>query len=83
MLVTLVKWMPGFYLIIAICVSRAIRNVGALTYVSCSVERAAMSAARAFVRGFRNLDKMGLCPICQDGFELGSMVFLCAVILCI
>ena len=30
-----------------------------------------MSAARAFVRGFRNLDKMGLCPIFQDGFELG------------
>ena len=74
MLVTLVKWMPGFYLIIAICVSRAIRNVGALTYVSCSVERAAMSAARAFVRGFRNLDKMGLCPISQDGFKLGRLL---------
>ena len=42
-----------------------------LTYVSCLVERAAMSAARAFVRGFCDLDKMGLCLIFQDGFELG------------
>ena len=45
-------------------------NVDALTYVSHSVGRAAISGARAFVRGFRNLNKMGLCPICQDGFEL-------------
>ena len=43
----------------------------ALTYVSHSVEGAAMSSAQTFVRGFRDLDKMGLCPICQDGFELG------------
>ena len=50
---------------------RAIRNVGALTYVSRLVERAAMSAAHALVHGFRDLDKMGLCLICQDGFELG------------
>ena len=30
-----------------------------------------MSAALAFVRGFLNLDKLGLCPIFQDGFEFG------------
>ena len=47
----------------------AIRSI--LTYVSRSVERAAISAARAFVRGFCDLDKMGLCPTFQDGFELG------------
>ena len=45
--------------------------MGTLTYASHLVERAAMSAARAFVRGFRDLNKMGLCPIFQDGFELG------------
>ena len=56
-------------------------NVDALTYVSRLMERAAPSVCAK--RGFRNLDKMGLCPICQDGFKSGSMVFLCAVILCI
>ena len=43
----------------------------ALTYVSHSVERAATSSAHAFVRGFRDLNQMGLCLIRQDGFELG------------
>ena len=52
-------------------VSRAIRNVGALTYVSRSVERAATSMHKFFVRGFQDFDEMRLCPICQDGFELG------------
>ncbi len=55
----------------------------ALTYISHLVERDATSSAQMFVREFRDFDKMGLCPICQDGFKLGSMVFLCAVILCI
>ena len=41
------------------------------TYVSHLVERAATSSAQTFVRGFQNFDEMGLCPICQDGFELG------------
>ena len=39
-------------------------NVDALTYVSLLMGRAAISGARVFVRGFRNLDKMGLCLIC-------------------
>ena len=43
----------------------------ALTYVSHSVERVATSSAQTFVRGFRDFDEMGLCPICQDGFEFG------------
>ena len=63
-------------------VSMAIRNVGALTYVSRSVERAAISAARAFVHGFRDLDEMELCPICQDGFRLGRYgVLVCGYIM--
>jgi len=45
--------------------------VDALTYVSHLVERAAMSTAQKFVRGFQDFDKMVLCPICQDGFESG------------
>ena len=43
----------------------------ALTYVSHLVERAATSSAHTFVRGFRDLDKMEVCLVCQDGFELG------------
>ena len=43
----------------------------ALIYVTHLVERAEMSSAQTFVRGFQDLNKMVLCPICQDGFELG------------
>ena len=32
------------------------------------MERAAAFSARVFVRGFHDLDKMGLCPIFQEGF---------------
>ena len=42
-----------------------------LTYVSHLVERAAMSFAQTFLNGFQDFDELGLCPICQDGFELG------------
>ena len=74
------------YLRLAVHVMRVCRgqlgNVDALTYVSRSVGRAAISSARAFVRGFRDLDKMGLCPICQDGFELGRYgVLVCGYIM--
>ena len=56
--------------------------MGALTYVGRLVERAAMSAAHAFVRGFHDLNKMGLCPICQDGFKLGRYgVLVCGCIM--
>ena len=43
-----------------------------LTSVSDKVERAGELLARAFVRGFRDLDNMGLCPICHDGYKLGG-----------
>ena len=45
-------------------------RVDALTFVSGVVERAAALSALVFVGGFH--DKMGLCPICQDGFDLGG-----------
>ena len=32
---------------------------------------AATSSVQMFVHGFRDFDKMGLCQICQDVFELG------------
>ena len=58
------------YLCLAVHVMRVCQgqlgNVDALTFVSRSVGRAAISGACAFVRGFCNLDKMGLCPIFQD-----------------
>ena len=54
----------------------------ALTYISHLVERAAISSAQTFVRGFWDFDKMGLCPICQDGFELGRYgVLVCGHIM--
>ena len=34
------------------------------------MEQATASSAHVFVRGFHN--KMGLCPICQEGFDLGG-----------
>ena len=58
----------------------AIRSI--LTDVSRLVERDAMSAARAFVLGFRDLDKMGMCLIFQDGFKLGRYgVLVCGSIM--
>jgi hypothetical protein len=39
-------------------------GVDALTSVGGEVERARSLAARAFVRGFCDAKKMGLCPIC-------------------
>ena len=48
----------------------------ALTHVSVSVERAAAASVRVFVCGFRNLEEMGLCPICQEGFGFHGYGFL-------
>ena len=45
-------------------------SADALTCVSGAVGGAAGSSAGVFVRGFH--DKMGLCPICQEGFDLGG-----------
>ncbi len=42
----------------------------ALTYASHLVDWAATSSAQKFVCGFQEFDKMGLCLICQYGFEL-------------
>ena len=42
----------------------------ALTFVGRAVERAAALPVCVFVRGFQ--DKMGLCPICQEGYDLGG-----------
>ena len=43
-----------------------------MTNVSGSIEQAAASSAHVFVRGFRDLDEIGLCPIFQDGYKLGG-----------
>ena len=45
-----------------------IGGAGVLAYVSGAVEKAAASSTHVFVCGFHG--KMGLCPICQDGFNL-------------
>ena len=34
------------------------------------MDRAAASSEHVFVHGFS--DEMGLCPICQEGFDLGG-----------
>ena len=61
---------------------RGLGGVDALTSVGGEVERARLLAARAFVRGFCDPDKMGLCPICQDGYKLGRYgVLLCGHIM--
>ena len=49
------------------------------TYVSSSVEQAAASSARVFVRGFHDLEKMGICPIFQEVFGMhGYGVLACS-----
>ena len=41
-----------------------------LTFVSGAVEGTAALSARVLVHGFHG--EMGLCSICQDGFDLGG-----------
>jgi hypothetical protein len=58
---------------------RRVGRLGALASVRRSVTRAGVSSARAFVRFRHDLETMGLCPICQEGFELGGYgVIRCA-----
>jgi hypothetical protein len=62
------------YVDLAVCVMKVCwRQLGvacALTFVDRAVERAAASTARVFVCGVQG--EMGLCPICQEGYELGG-----------
>ena len=51
---------------------RQLGRVDALTSVSDKVDQAGALSLRAFVRGFRDLDEMGVCLICQDGYKLGG-----------
>ena len=61
---------------------RRLGGAQALTYVGGLVERAAVSSALVFVRGFRDLEEMGLCPICQEGFGFhGYCVCACCHIM--
>ena len=46
--------------------------VDALATVSERVRIAGELSARAFVRWVPDPYRMGLCPICQDGYELGG-----------
>jgi hypothetical protein len=46
--------------------------VDALATVSERVTLVGALSARAFVRGYRDPDEMGLCPICQNGYKLGG-----------
>ena len=46
--------------------------VAALTIVRDRVRGAGEISARAFVRWRPDPDGLGLCPICQDGYELGG-----------
>ena len=51
---------------------RRVGGVDALAIVREAVTMAGASSTRAFVRWRPNLETMGLCPICQEGFELGG-----------
>ena len=72
------------YVDLAVCVMKVCRQrlgvACALTFVDRAVERAAASTARVFVCGVQG--EMGLCPICQEGYELGGYgVFACSHIM--
>ena len=64
------------YVYLAVRVMRVCRRqvgrVDALATVSERVTLVETLLARAFVRGYRDPDEMGLCPICQDGYKLGG-----------
>ncbi len=59
------------YVDLAVCVMKVCwRQLGvgcALTFVDRAVERAAALTACVFVCGVQG--EMGLCPICQEGYE--------------
>ena len=46
--------------------------VDALTIVRDRVRDAEQTLVHAFVRWHPDPDGLGLCPICQDGYELGG-----------
>jgi hypothetical protein len=61
---------------------RRVGPVDALTIVRERVRRAGEISGRAFVRWRPDPEVLGLCPICQDGYELGGYgVLLCGHIM--
>ena len=57
---------------------RRVGPVDALTIVRDRVREAGEISGRAFVRVRADPDALGVCPICQDGYELGGYGgFLC------
>ena len=51
---------------------RRVVMIDGLTIVRARVWTAYESSSRAFVRWHPDLDGLGCCPICQDGYELGG-----------
>ena len=61
---------------LAVCVmhvcQRRVGMVDALAFFRERVREAGEISARAFERCRPNLNEMGLCPICQEGYKLGG-----------
>jgi hypothetical protein len=56
---------------------RRVGMVDVLVIVRDRVRDAERMSVRAFVRWRPDPDGLGLCPICQDGYELGGYGVLC------